>query len=436
MRVDLLIKNAAQIATPVTRVPHALPGNNNFMVIENGSVAIRDGVIAAIGETPEVISSLNGEMPRAVIDASNKVILPGFVDCHTHPVFFHTRENEFTMRLMGKSYRQIAETGGGIRSSVRSIRSASKEQIIEAVLPRLDRFVEHGTTTIEAKSGYGLSTDDEIKSLECIQELDTIHPLDLIPTFLGAHEIPDEYRTQRNAYIDLIINDMIPRVAERALAEFCDIYIEQHVFTIDEGRKILTAAKSAGLHLKVHANQLSANGGAALAAEVGAISAEHLDYISPEEIEQLARGNVVPVLLPGAVFYLNSNHYAPAREMLEAKLPVAISTDFNPGSCMTESMPIIMTISCIKMRLLPAEAITAATLNAARAVNRQNTIGSLEIGKQADLVIWDMPAFEHIVYHFGVNLADTVIKKGKIIWQKQRNPVLKLYRKKLKESLQ
>lgn len=418
MKVDLLIKNAAQLVTPMQTQPKKKGSMGELLIIENGCIAVTGNVITSVGTTSEVLSSLNGEKPQTIIDARNKVILPGFVDCHTHPIFFATRENEFRARIMGKSYQDIAEEGGGIRSSVRKIRNASKKQILEAVRPRLDRFFEYGTTTIEAKSGYGLSFEAEIKSLEVIRELNQSHPLDLVPTFLGAHEVPDEYRTQREAYIELIIKKMIPTVAERSLAEFCDIFIEQNVFTVEEGRRILAAARAAGLRPKVHANQMSANEGAALAAEVAAVSAEHLDYITQDEIEQLAQAGVIPVLLPGAVFYLNLEKYAPAREMIEAGLPVAISTDFNPGSCMTESMPIIMTIACIKMRLLPDEAIIAATLNAAMAINRQNTIGSLEVGKMADIVTWDMPNYEHLAYHFGVNLADTVFKNGKIVWQK------------------
>lgn len=418
MKVDLLIKNAAQLVTPMHSSQLKKEPMSELLIIEDGSVAIYDKKIVAIGTTSEISARLAGETPQTIVDAAHKVVLPGFVDCHTHPIFLGTRENEFEMRIRGKNYREIADAGGGIRSSVRNIRGASKEQIIEAVLPRLDRFIEYGTTTIEAKSGYGLSLEDEIKSLEVIRELNKLHPIDLVPTFLGAHEIPDEYRANRRTYIELIINEMIPRVAEQQLAEFCDIFIEQNVFTVEEGRQILNVAKKSGLRPKVHANQLTANNGAALSAEVGAISAEHLDHITPEEIEQLANAGVIAVLLPGAVFFLNLQEYAPARKMIESGLLVAISTDFNPGSCMTESMPIIMSLACIKMRLLPSETIMAATLNAAMAIDRQNFIGSLEVGKKADIVIWDMPNYLHLPYHFGVNLVHTVIKDGIVVWEK------------------
>ena len=417
MKIDLLIKHAAQLVTP-----RLLPTNARRMgelhIIEDGGLAVRDDTIIAVGTTSEILSLAENDVPQCVIDARNKVVLPGFVDCHTHPIFMETREHEFNMRIQGKSYLEIAAAGGGIRSSVRKIRQASKDQIIEAVLPRLDQFIKHGTTTIEAKSGYGLSLEDEIKSLEVIQQLNKQHPLDLVPTFLGAHEIPDEYQSRREAYIELIIKRMIPLVAERKLAEFCDIFIEEGVFSVEEGRQILTVAREAGLAPKVHGNQMTANGAAALSAELGAISAEHLDHITPEEIEQIASAGVIPVLLPGAVFYLNLEKYAPARAMIDAGLPVAISTDYNPGSCMTEAMAIIITIACIKMRMLPTEAIIGATLNAAMAIGRQDSIGSLDVGKKADIVIWDMPNYEHLAYHFGVNLAQTVIKSGKIIREK------------------
>ncbi|MDZ7262393.1 MAG: imidazolonepropionase, partial [candidate division KSB1 bacterium] len=292
----------------------------------------------------------------------------------------------------------------------------SKEQLIEAALPRLNRFLEHGTTTIEAKSGYGLSVEDEIKSLEVIQELNAIHPMDLVPTFLGAHEVPDEFRSKKEDYIQLIIQEMIPQVVERGLAEFCDVFCEEGVFTIEEARHILSEAKEWGLKLKIHADQLTPGGGGYLAGELGAVSAEHLEYVTSEEIRLMAEKGVIPVLLPGAVFFLGMEKYAPAREMIKAGLPVALATDFNPGSCMTESMAIILTLACIKMKMTPAEVIVASTLNAARAIDRRDSLGSLEVGKKADLVIWDMPDYRHLPYHFGVNLAEIVIKNGMVVW--------------------
>jgi imidazolonepropionase len=319
------------------------------------------------------------------------------------------------MRILGKSYEEISQAGGGIRSSVRSLRKASKDELIQAVLPRLSRFLAHGTTTIEAKSGYGLSVEDEVKSLEVIAELNRLHPIEIIPTFLGAHEIPDEYRSQKADYINLIIEEMIPEVVARNLAEFCDVFCETRVFSAEDSRRILTAAREAGLKLKIHADQLTANGGAALAAELEAVSADHLEYTNEQDWQRLLDHKVVPVLLPGAVFFLGKEKYAQAREMLHLGLPVAIATDFNPGTCMSESMPLTLTLSCLKLKLTPAEAFIAATYHAALAVNRGNLLGTLEVGKKADLVVWEVPNFKHIPYHFGVNLADIVVKGGKIV---------------------
>ena len=411
MKVDLLIKNANQLITPV----HAAAGFGELKVLENGAIGCYQGKITVIGTSKDLLNRVELTTGAAVIDASQKVIAPGFVDPHTHPVFWGTRENEFVMRIEGKSYREISEAGGGIRSSVRNLRKASVEQLIETAIPHLDNFLKTGTTTIEAKSGYGLTLEDEIKSLKVIKELNRLYDIDLVPTFLGAHEIPDEYRTKRNDYIKLIIEEMMPRVAEEGLAEFCDIFCEDHVFNVEETRKILTAAKQAGFKLKIHADQLTASGGSELAAELDAISADHLDYITPPAMEQLKKHGVIPVILPGAVFFLGLERYAPAREMIDFGLPVALATDFNPGSCMTESMPILITIACINMRILPHEAWVAATINAARAINRSNSIGSLDIGKDADIVVWNMPNADYLPYHFGINLVDKVIKRGKVV---------------------
>jgi imidazolonepropionase len=416
---DLLIKNARQLLKPKSKNLN----KGEFQFIENGSVACFQGKIIALGSTPEILDQFNFSHTATIIDATEKVVAPGFVDPHTHPVFFGTRENEFEMRIQGKSYREIAEAGGGIRYSVRQLRSASKEQLIYHALPYLDRFIQHGTTTIEAKSGYGLSLEDEIKSLEVIQELNRIHPIDLIPTFLGAHEIPDEYRHRREKYIDLILNEMIPLVAERKLAEFCDIFCEEHVFNLKESEKILTAALDHGFKIKIHADQLTAGGGAELAAKLGAVSADHLDYITAEAIERLKSSETIPVLLPGAVFFLGLQRYAPARKMLDAGLPVTLATDFNPGSCMTESMPLIMTLGCIYLKMLPAEVWLATTVHAAQAVSRRGTIGSLDPGANADIVIWNIPNYKYLPYHFGVNLVDQVIKNGNIVWKNSKASV-------------
>ncbi len=411
MKVDLFFKNARQLISPIAHSGDM----GELQIIDNAAIGCFQGKITAVGPTEKLKREIELIPDANVIDVSNKLISPAFVDPHTHPIFWGTRENEFVMRIQGKSYREIAKAGGGIRYSVRHLREASEEQLIEAALPHLNYFLKNGTTTIEAKSGYGLSYKDELKSLRALKKLNQMHPIEIIPTFLGAHEIPDEYRLNRQAYIELLINEMIPQVAEKGLAEFCDIFCEEHVFTIEESRSILNAAKKAGLKLKIHADQLTGGGGSELAAELEAISADHLDYISHSAMELLKQHGVIPVLLPGAVFYLGLNRYAPAREMIEHGLPVALATDFNPGSCMTQSMPIILTIACIYMKMLPHEALIAATLNAARAINRDQSIGSLEIGKDADFIILNIPNISYLPYHFGVNHVDKVVKKGALV---------------------
>lgn len=416
MEATLFIKNAAQLVTPVREnvVDKPDAGMGRLEIIENGGIAVAGEKILAVGKSDDVNQAIQITSKTVIIDATGKTVTPGLVDPHTHPVFFNTREDEFEMRVLGKSYQEIAQAGGGIRSSMRSVRQATTEQLVQAVLPRMKNFLANGTTTIEAKSGYGLTLVDEIKSLEVIQAVDHKQAVDLVPTFLGAHEIPDEFRQNREAYIALIIEEMLPLVSERGLAEFCDVFCEAGVYSPEEARRILLAAKAVGLRPKIHANQLSSSGGAKVACDVQAISAEHLDYVTPEEIQCMKEADVVPVLLPSAVFYLNLDRFAPAREMIEAGLPVALSTDFNPGTTMTESLPIVMTLACIKLHITPAEALIAATLNAAKAIGREHEIGSLEIGKQADIVIWEMPNYKHLAYHFGVQLTDKVIKKGKI----------------------
>ncbi|MBC8183413.1 imidazolonepropionase [candidate division KSB1 bacterium] len=406
--VDLIIKNGNQLLCPVEDIN----GNAKLEIFENGAVACNQGKIVGYGKTSEIVDQF---FAKKIIDATGKVVAPGFVDPHTHPVFFGTRENEFEQRNAGKSYADIAKGGGGIRSSVRNLRKASKQQLIDFALPHLDRFMQYGTTTIEAKSGYGLSLEDEIKSLEVIRELNRIHAIDLIPTFLGAHEIPDEYRAKRKDYIQLIIKEMIPRVAERKLAEFCDIFCEDHVFNLDETETILGAAQEAGLKLKIHADQLTSSGGTELAAKMNAVSADHLDYISPKAIEQIKMSGTIPVLLPGAVFFLGLQRYAPARKLIDSGLSVALATDFNPGSCMTESIPLMMTLGCIYMKMTPAEVWLASTINAAKAISKEKQIGIIKRNTRADLVIWNIPNYKYLPYHFGVNLVDQVIKNGQVI---------------------
>lgn len=413
MKTSLFIKNAKQLINPIS-LPDAF---GKLEIIEDGAIACCDSHIITYGQTDKLEQEIEFDKNCKIIDASDKFVSPGFVDPHTHPIFWGTREKEFLMRIKGKSYREISEAGGGIRNSVRNLRKASEEQLIEAAIPRLDNFLKYGTTTIEAKSGYGLTLDSEIKMLRVIKKLNQIHEIDIIPTFLGAHEIPDEYRENREKYIQIIIDEMIPRVVAEDLAEFCDIFCEEHVFKEKETERILSAAANAGLKLKVHADQLTSGKGSLIAAKLNAVSADHLDHITAEAMEQLKNNSVTPVLLPGAVFFLGLSKYSPAREMINMGLTVALATDFNPGSCMTESMQILLTIACINMKMLPEEAWIAATINAAKAIDRESKLGNFEQGKKADIIIWNAPNFDYIPYHYGINHISTVIKNGKVMEQ-------------------
>ncbi len=408
----LLIHNA-RLATPVA----SANGAPNWQLSEIFPAALycENGRIVRVGNEQEVV---NGLPACEQLDAKQKLLTPGLVDCHTHPVFFNLRAHEFVQRVQGKTYKEIAAAGGGIRYSVRDLRQADTDEVLQRVMRRLDTFLEYGTTTIEAKSGYGLSLAHELKSLEILQQAAAQHAVEIVPTFLGAHEVPDEFRERRNDYIELVIHEMIPAVAQRRLAQFADVFCEGHVFNADESRRVLSAAAAAGLRPKIHADQLTASGGAEVAIEVGAVSADHLEFTPPALFDGLRKSRVVPVLLPGADFFIRAAKYADARAMIAAGLPVALATDFNPGTCMTESLPMIMTLACLQLRMTPAEALVAATLHAARALALGNRIGSLEVGKQADAVIWDAESVEEIPYHFAVNGVHQVIKKGRTIWRR------------------
>ncbi|MFH2055218.1 MAG: imidazolonepropionase, partial [bacterium] len=374
---------------------------------------IKDDKIEWMGQAADFAKSHPDLTPTETIDLANKVVTPGLVDPHTHPVFAATREDEFYLRNAGKSYMAIAAAGGGIRNSVRKLRAASEEQLFANGMKYLDRMLANGTTTAEAKSGYGLSTESEIKSLEVIKRLDAAHPIELAPTFLGAHEFPDEYREDREAYIKLLIEEMIPEVAKRGLAEFCDIFTEEGVFDIDQSRRVMTAAKEHGFKLKFHADELQSVGGAELAAELGAVSADHLVHISEQGIKLMAKHGTIAVLLPSTTFFLGHTEYAPALRMIEQGVPLALATDFNPGSSFNASLPATMTIAAIYLKLTPEQIFNAVTWNSSCALCRQEQIGSLTPGKQADLVVWDAVNFKQIPYSFGQNLALRVYKRGK-----------------------
>ncbi|MEN6373131.1 MAG: imidazolonepropionase [Armatimonadota bacterium] len=405
---NLLIVNAAQVVTPAKEW--------NLKVIKNGAVAVRDGKIVDIGRTGDVIYRVEPGAETLIIDAAGKIVMPGFVDPHTHLVYAGSRAEEFTLRLQGVPYMEIASRGGGINSTVKATRKASLDDLVDSAKARLARMFAWGTTTAEVKSGYALNHAGELKMLMTIQQLALEQPVELVPTYMGAHEFPPEYQEKRGEYVDLLVKTLIPEIGKKWLAEFCDVFTEKGVFSVDDSRRILEAAKEAGLMLKIHADEIVHLGGAELAAEVGAVSADHLVHVSPEGMDAMKRAGVVPVILPGASFFLNSD-FAPARAMIERGLPVALGTDLNPGTCTIESMPIIIGLACLKLKLTPEEAIIASTLNAAKAIRRDSIIGSLEVGKQADMLIMKISDYREIPYRFGVNPVDMVIKKGKLVRQ-------------------
>lgn len=391
----LLIKNASEVF-----LPHG--------VKKNASILIENGRIKEIGRNIE-------RRGAEVIDAEGKTILPGFVDCHTHAVFSGSREFELEMKLEGLSYADIAARGGGINYTVRETRRASKEKLVEEAKKRLDRMLEYGTTTVEIKSGYGLDLKNEIKILEAIKELNDKHVIDIVPTFLGAHAVPPE--TSKEDYVDHIINEMIPVVSEKKLAHFCDVFCEKGYFGIEEGKKILNEGKKHGLLPKIHADEFSSYGGAELAAEIKAVSADHLLMASENGIKKMAEAGVTAVLLPAVPFSLFQEKYANAKEMINNGVRVALATDLNPN-CWTESMQFIIQLACFKMKMNAREAINAATLNAAYAIKMEKEVGSIEVGKKGDFVIIDAPSHTFLTYHFGVNMTEMVIKNGCIVWER------------------
>ena len=402
--VDIFIKNASELITmDGPNRPRIKKEMCELSIIENGSVAIKDGKIVETGNDLEYDA-------EKTIDASGKTVMPGFIDPHTHLVFAGSREFELDMKLKGLSYMEILKKGGGIFYTVNETRKATNEELLKQSKKRLDTMISHGTTTCEAKSGYGLDTETELKMLEIQKKLNDIHPMDIVSTFLGAHAIPKEHSA--DDYVDIIINEMLPRV--KGLAMFCDVFCEKGVFTIEQSRRILEAGKKYGLIPKIHADEIVDTGGASLAAEIGAISADHLLMSSDKGINEMARKGVIGVMLPGTPFSLMQDNYAPARKMIDSGVPIALATDLNPN-CWVENMQFMIQLGCFNMKMTPAEAVTAATFNSACAIGVNDTVGSLEKGKKADVIILDCPNHKSIPYHFGVNLVETVIKNGRII---------------------
>ncbi len=398
------------------RRPRAGGDLRQLSILEDGALLIRGDRIEAVGRRREIEGLIKGDCE--IVDAGRRVVMPGFVDAHTHPVFAGIRANEFEQRASGASYREIAARGGGIRATVRATRTASLADLVKAGKRYARWFLRCGTTTIEAKSGYGLTIEDELKILRAIKQLNTETPLSYVPTFLGAHDIPSEYKSRRATYVSLVVNEMLPRVAEEKLAEYCDVFCEEGVFTTAESWQILSAARCHGLALRVHADQLSLSGGAKLAAELNAATADHLEHTDAEGILALKTAKVQPVLLPGSVYALGSNQYPAARQMIDAGLAVVLATDFNPGSSPTPSMLTILSLACTQMKMTPAEAVTAATINAAYSLGRGDEIGSLEKGKRADFVIHDCEEYRELAYFFGIEHASQVYCAGRLAFSR------------------
>ncbi|NQV37779.1 MAG: imidazolonepropionase [Candidatus Marinimicrobia bacterium] len=394
----LLLKNIGSLVT-------TNPDTELVETKHDTQVFIEDGIIRKIGGAESAADK--------IINCEQKLVTPGFVDPHTHPVFLNGREHEFGMRIAGASYQEIAEKGGGIRSSIEGVRKASKDQLVEAVSKRMDRFLSLGTTTVEAKSGYGLDVESELKSLEVLDEVNRNHPINIIPTFMGAHAFPPEYSDNKSGYVDLICNDMIPAVAEQGIAKFCDVFCENGYFNVDDSRRILEAAKKVGLIPRLHADEFENSHAAELAGEIHAISADHLMAVSDRGIEALKEGNVTATLLPGTTFFLGSHTYAPAKKLKDAGVEIALATDFNPGSCHIQSMPFIMTLATLFLGLSIQETFKAATWSSAKALQLESKIGAIRNGYNADLVIWDLDELVQIPYHVTDIPVKRVIKKGK-----------------------
>ncbi len=422
MKATLVIKNIDNLITlQGENKPRVRESLKDIGIIKNGIIALKDEKIIYVGEG-ELPEEIGVDENTLVLNGKGKTITPGLVDSHTHLVHGGSRENELAMKLKGVSYLDILAAGGGIHSTVRSTKEASYEELYNKAKKSLDTMLEFGVTTIEAKSGYGIDDfDTELKQLEVAKKLNLDHPVDIVSTFMGAHAIPKDYKDNPEKFVEIIIKDMIPEVAKRKLAKFCDVFCEEGVFTIEQSRKILLVAREYGMEPKLHADEIQPLGGAELAAEIGCITADHLIAASDLGIEEMARKGVIANLLPGTSFNLQTGKFAPARKMVERGVPVALSTDYNPGSCPTENLQLIMSFASLIMKLTPEEVITAVTINGAAALGLEKEIGSLEVGKQGDIVIFDAPNLEYVLYHFGINHVDTVVKKGKVEYKKNKS---------------
>ena len=417
--IDLLITGAAEVAT--ARGVTALAGDDLGTVdaLPGAALAIRGETLLEVGPEADLLERYEAV---EVLDAQGGTVLPGFVDAHTHPVFDGTREEEFVLRLEGARYAEIAAAGGGILSTVRGVRGASREQLLLLLLERLDRFLELGTTTVEAKSGYGLTTDDELKCLEVLAEAARLHPVEVVPTFLGAHDVPEEYRDAPERYVDVVVQEMLPRVAEAGLARYCDVFTEQHTFGLEATRRIARAAQELGLGVRLHADQLTPLGGARLAAELGAATADHLEHVDEAGMEAMREAGVQPVLCPLVPLFLREPQEAPGRALVSRGLAPALATDFNPGSCYLQSLPEVASWAALRYGFTPAEALTAVTLNAAASLDLGARLGTLEAGKQADVVVTDLPNAQHLAYELARSPVRAVVKRGRVVHARGPRP--------------
>lgn len=411
------IRHASELVTCKGKAPKHGKEMADIGLIKDGAVIIHDDKIVAVGTTEELDKQVNAE-EYEVLDASGKTVLPGFVDSHTHFVFGGYRADEFSWRLNGDSYMSIMERGGGINATVNPTRSATEEELVEAGRERLNRMLEFGVTTVEGKSGYGMDCETELKQLRAMKKLDEIHPVDVVRTFLGPHSVLSQWKGKEREFIEKQLTEVMPKVREEDLAEFADIFTEKNVFSVEDSEYYLTEAKKMGFKLKIHADEIYQLGGAELSARVGAVSADHLLKASDEGIRQMKEAGVISTLLPATAFCLKEE-YAPGRKMIDEGCAVALASDLNPGSCFTNSIPLLVALGCIYMNMSIEEVITALTINGAAAVDRADRVGSLEPGKQADIVFLKFPSIHYLPYHTGINLVETVIKNGETVYHKE-----------------
>jgi imidazolonepropionase len=419
-QADLAVLNCSQLLTCRSPIPKRGNALQDVGLIENGCIASLNGKIVFIGDEEAFHHEIQMAVDGVFIDGKGLVGLPGFVDSHTHLPFAGTREEEFVLRLKGHTYQQLAEQGLGIQTTVNATRKASEEDLLSLCLSRLDSMLLHGTTTTEAKSGYGLNLDDELKQLRVLKEADNIHPIDIVSTFMGAHEVPREYKGRKDEYIELITQKILPEVEKNSLAEFFDVFCEEGVYSVEETRYLIREAKDKGFKIKIHADEFEPLGGTQLAAEEGATSVDHLTAITEEGIKKIVQSETVATLLPGVSFFLMQEKKAPSRKLIEEGAIVSVATDFNPGSSMTESMYFILQLAVFTLKMGIEEAINAATVNASYALGRFDQVGSLELGKKMDLILFDAPNYPSLVYHLGINPIKHVIKNGNVVVQERK----------------